>query len=125
MIERIKEYLEAQEDVLFAFLFGSYAEGRAGRLSDVDIAIYLQKEDGEREEEIWWEIEKRVKKEVDLLVLNRAKPLVAWSAIKRGKLLTMKDRRKFLEYMLEVSAEAEDFLEFNLDTLRRRLALRK
>jgi predicted nucleotidyltransferase len=35
------EYLRADKDILFAYLFGSLARKKAGPLSDVDIAVYL------------------------------------------------------------------------------------
>jgi len=34
------EYLRADVDILFAYLFGSLARRKAGPLSDVDIAVY-------------------------------------------------------------------------------------
>lgn len=42
-IDDIKTYLAAYSiNIPFAFLFGSYAEGRQTPLSDIDIAIYFQ-----------------------------------------------------------------------------------
>jgi predicted nucleotidyltransferase len=36
------EYLRADKDILFAYLFGSLARKKAGPLSDVDIAVYCE-----------------------------------------------------------------------------------
>ncbi|MCX9014360.1 MAG: nucleotidyltransferase domain-containing protein [Candidatus Methanoperedens sp.] len=41
-MEEIKKVLENEADVLFAYLFGSYARGTQGKTSDIDIAIYLR-----------------------------------------------------------------------------------
>lgn len=37
------EFLQSDENVLFAIVFGSFAKGKAGRHSDLDIAIYFKK----------------------------------------------------------------------------------
>jgi predicted nucleotidyltransferase len=39
--ERITGYLNKQEHVKLAYLFGSVAEGKEGKLSDVDLAFFL------------------------------------------------------------------------------------
>lgn len=41
-IEKIKEILEKDDNVVFALLFGSYASGRQKKGSDIDIAVYLK-----------------------------------------------------------------------------------
>jgi len=39
-LDRLKQSLASEEDILFAYLFGSAATGEVTALSDVDIAIY-------------------------------------------------------------------------------------
>ncbi|MGC9336910.1 MAG: nucleotidyltransferase domain-containing protein [Candidatus Cloacimonadia bacterium] len=38
---RVVEFLSKQKHVKLAYLFGSVAEGKEGKLSDVDIAVFL------------------------------------------------------------------------------------
>ena len=121
-IQRIlKEYFEKKEDVLMAFLFGSYAKSSTHRESDVDVAIYFRPQMNhleweefdikyEREDEIWLDVEKLLKRNVDLIVLNRARSSIASSAIS-GIPIVIKDRGLYLDFMLRVTAEAEDFRE--------------
>jgi predicted nucleotidyltransferase len=42
----LKEYFEKREDILMAFLFGSYAKAISHRESDVDIAVYFRPRSG-------------------------------------------------------------------------------
>lgn len=42
-LERLQQALAAEETVLFAYLFGSFATGTSTLLSDVDVAIYPAK----------------------------------------------------------------------------------
>ena len=115
IIEVLRRYFENRSDVLLAFLFGSVSKTHYGVLSDIDVAVYLKK--GANEIKIWCEIERLLKKEVDLLVLNRAIPTVAWEAI-RGIPLTVKDRGLYLDLILELSREAVDLMERNIDMWR-------
>lgn len=39
--KEVKEFLQKQDQVELAYLFGSVAQQRAGKLSDVDLAIFL------------------------------------------------------------------------------------
>ena len=82
---RLETFFAARADVLVAYLFGSHAEGRAHRESDVDVAVLLDRtvypESKDR-------FEARValssdlvgllhQNEVDVVVLNDAPPLLA------------------------------------------------
>jgi len=119
LIEKLKEYFSQREDIAFAFLYGSQAKGCANKLSDVDIAVYFyplerhpiefEKEvfyDGENE--IWGNLQRLLKKEVELLVLNRVSASVAASAI-RGVPLAIKDWGLYLDFMEVITDVAEDF----------------
>lgn len=118
-IKTLRNYFESRKDVAFAFLFGSQAKGRATKLSDIDIAVYFYPEKRhpveyeeevfyEGEDEIWSDLEKLLKREVEMLVLNRVSASVAASAI-RGIPLAINDWGLYLDFMLVVTREAEDF----------------
>jgi predicted nucleotidyltransferase len=121
MIEGLKNYFSKRQDVAFAFLFGSQARGGDTKLSDVDVAVYfypkkrkpIEYEEPvyyEKENEIWGDLERLLKKEVELLVLNRVSASVAASAI-RGIPLVINDWGLYLDFMDTVTREAEDFRE--------------
>lgn len=120
-INALKDYFETRKDIAFAFLFGSQASGKATKLSDIDIAVYFYPEKRhpiEYEEEIFYKgedevcsgVERILKKEVEMLVLNRAYATVAASAI-RGIPLAINKWDLYLDFMEIVTREAEDFGE--------------
>lgn len=124
VVERLKAHFQSKKDISFAFLFGSRAQGKTFRESDVDIAIHLRERYSFETVKIMWrELEEIVRKDVDLVVLNTAPPLLGYTAI-RGKVLAINDHRAFLDYMLQISQEAEDFREFLLDMWMLREKLR-
>ncbi|MHB1420323.1 MAG: type VII toxin-antitoxin system MntA family adenylyltransferase antitoxin [Bacillota bacterium] len=111
----LKEYFADREHVLMAFLFGSMARGAERLDSDADVAVYLADYyTPDDVNKLWGEIELLLKRDVDLLLLNKDNPTVNWSAI-RGIPLIIRDRSQYLEYMLSVSREAEDFQDFVID----------
>lgn len=120
MVTQLSEYFAKRNDVAFAFLYGSYARGTQHKNSDVDIAVYffpevrrpIQYEEDvyyDGEDEIWEDLDLLLKKEVELLVLNRAASVVCASAI-RGIRLNVKDWNLFIDYEETVSTEAEDMM---------------
>ncbi len=119
-LEKLKTYFQNREDISMAFLFGSRAKKTSGRLSDWDIAVYFktnsgeiewEKKEGEYPEEnnVWKDMMDILETDVvDLVVLNRIASSVAAPAI-AGTPLVIKNRRLYLEFMLRVTQEAEDY----------------
>lgn len=123
LLKTLKEYFSKRDDVAFAFLYGSYARGNFTSLSDVDIAVYFYPKQrhpiefeepdyyNDKENEIWGELESLLKKNVELLVLNRAPSIISASAI-RGIPIVIKDYGLYLDFMLIITDLAEDFADF-------------
>lgn len=134
-INILKDYFENRENVAFAYLFGSQAQGRATKLSDIDIAVYFTPEKWHPieyeeeifylgEDEIWSDLEKLLKKDIELLVLNRVSATISASAI-RGIPLAINDWGLYLDFMLTVTREAEDFRETVFNNFLERRALER
>lgn len=134
-IKPIKKYFENRKDVAFAFLFGSQAQGRATKLSDVDIAVYFYPENRhpveyeeevfyQGENEIWSDLETLLRREVELLVLNRVAASVAASAV-RGIPLVINDWGLYLDFMLIITDEADDFMDYIINDYKERALIEK
>lgn len=125
IIEALSNLCIKEEDISMAFLFGSFAKNRETSQSDMDIAVFLEKEWAiEKINEFWGEIDATVKRETDLIILNDARPTIAWTAI-RGISLKIKDYKFYLEYMLKVSREAEDSYDYVTDFFNLRERIRQ
>ena len=124
MLKLLKKYFDKREDVAFAFLFGSAESGKIRREGDIDIALYFwPKKDleweafGKRykgENAISLDLERLLKKEVDLVVLNRARAVLADEIIRKGKPIIIKEKGIFMDFLCVISDEAEyvrDWLE--------------
>jgi len=121
----LKKYFFSQPLVEMAFVFGSQVKGKTTPESDFDIAVYFKPKTGkldwedevffEEESEIWNDLEKIIKGKVDFVVLNRAPALLAFSIIKNGRPIVIKNRFRYLDFMLRISSAAIDFREFVQD----------
>lgn len=123
-IKQLEKYFSGRREVLFAFLFGSRVKDTAGGISDWDIGVYFGPQEANQIE--WEDTDKRYPSEdriwddlvdicktdnVDLVVLNRCSASIAASAI-RGMPLVLRDRAVFLDFVLRVDRQAEDYHHF-------------
>jgi predicted nucleotidyltransferase len=104
--DKITNVLKGDNNIVFALVFGSQANGQAIQLSDVDIGIFT-KDDipilhlGR----IASALEKVGEKEVDLVVLNdlyKRKPNFAFQIISSAKLLFTRDEDLFVDFKKNV-----------------------
>lgn len=104
-VETISKVLEKEPDIVFAYLFGSYAKGIQDEKSDIDIAIYLKDEkllekDPLYPSRIAIKIERGLagKKTLDVRVLNGSTLRFKNQVLRHGKLLFSRDEKKRIEF---------------------------
>lgn len=124
----------ADADVMSAYLFGSHAEGRAHRESDIDVAVLLDRR-SYPEESARFDARLRLigalgsalkSNHVDLVVLNDAPPGLARAVVTRGRRLFCRDAEadhRFRRTTLLRAADLEPWLRWTrrikLEALRR------
>ena len=124
----LKRYFRKREDISMAFLFGSVVKGSLTAVSDIDIGVYFipkgRSLDYENpsahyleEHGLWLDIERILHREIDFVVLNRAPATIADSAL-RGVPIVIKDKGLYLDFLLRVTRDAEDFRDFIEDYWR-------
>ncbi len=94
---RLTRALEPRPEILDAYLFGSQARGDAGALSDIDVAVYIDEDvanpgsygyDAELITDLMSELGTN---DIDVVLLNRAPPLLYHRVLRDGKLLVTRD----------------------------------
>ncbi len=76
-ISKIKDYLERDENIIFAYIFGSYATRAQRKQSDIDIALYFNKPPhGVDILKFVNKLSNLVAKEIHLVILNTASPFL-------------------------------------------------
>ena len=118
--ERIKhliaEFLMNRDDVIFAYLHGSFLSG--GPFRDIDVAVYTgKKHDVFYELGLEEELERLTGFPVDVRVLNDT-PISFRFSVLKGELLFSKDEEKRCEFEERTLREYHDF-SYHLNMYRR------
>ncbi len=96
---RLTRALEPRPEILDAYLFGSRARGDAGALSDIDVAVFIDEDlaepgpygyDAKLITDLMTELGTN---DIDVVLLNRAPPLLYHRVLRDGKLLVTRDPR--------------------------------
>jgi len=99
LIERITAVLVVRPEILEAYLFGSHARGEAQAHSDIDIAVFIDEAEvepgpfGYRSELTSALMSGLGTNAVDVVVLNRAPPLLYHRVLRDGSRLFSRDLR--------------------------------
>ncbi|NMB27790.1 MAG: nucleotidyltransferase domain-containing protein [Tissierellia bacterium] len=113
IIKKCKSILMDYEDIIFAYIFGSYVQGKMRADSDIDIAIYLEKKmDIETYLEIKMHLSDACKREVDLIVLNDAISLLKYQIYKNNILLFTRDKTIETRYKVKTLFEYSDMKRY-------------
>lgn len=121
--EKLRRRLEAFDEILFAYLFGSRADGRPRPDSDWDVAVLLRPEVSERER---FDLRLRLGLDLeevgraDVVVLNDAPPLLAQSAL-QGQRILVRDKTALVRFFVKTMAFADDARWWNEIHLKARL----
>lgn len=118
--DQLRSALQDTPGLTSAYLFGSVAEGREHRESDVDIAVLLDwatyptaRARFERRLDLIAALRSAAHREIDLLVLNDAPPRLARRIMTAGQRLVTTDAEQdhaHLRVVLSRAADLEPFL---------------
>lgn len=124
-IKKCKDILIGYENIIFAYIFGSYVQGKMRPDSDIDIAIYSDKKlDSETYLEIKMYLADACKREIDLIILNDANPLLKYEIYKNNILLFTRDNLLESNYKIKTLFEYNDvkrYLDLSYDRTIERL----
>lgn len=99
--------------IIFAYLFGSQAEGKSTAISDIDLAVFIDKKITKSER---FDIRLRLSndlsamagKGVDLIVMNDIPIQLAYEVIKHGKVIFCKDRDAMIDAEIKILSKYLD-----------------
>lgn len=119
-ISLLPDFFRRNPDIVFAYLFGGLARGKKGRLSDVDLAVYVKNPKSLKFLPLFRQLSQILgTDEIDLVVLNSAPISLSGRVLRNRQLLIDKD--PFLRHRYE-SRILREFFDF---TLRERQILQR
>ena len=124
----IVKYLRGKEEIFFAYIFGSLARKTSNRLSDIDIAIYIddKKIDNSKfrygyQAEVMTDLIGLLKtRKVDLVILNSAPPLLKHRVIYFGELIYSIDEKERIRFQVDTINRYIDYKMLQRKTLTKR-----
>jgi predicted nucleotidyltransferase len=97
LLPLLKDFFEKEEYIELAYLFGSVSEGKAGVLSDIDVAVYLSEsltkaQRNHKRIELIGSLTTLLKSDsVDLLIINDTSPVLSFEIIRPNILIYARD----------------------------------
>lgn len=109
LLEKLRGTLADRREVAFAYLFGSRSRGRSHGLSDVDVAVLTEAADerGEWEQrlELIGVVSRALRRDdVDVVLLQRAPPLLAERIARTGTLICSRDEARRVGWLVETKS---------------------
>jgi len=125
----LRPYFQKHPEIEVAYIFGSTVQGRTNVLSDVDIAVILDRQQVNEKSyrygykaEILTDLIKLLKtNNVDLVILNEASPLLRHRVLYFGSLVYSKNEKKRIQFQVETINKYNDFRQL----IKPRLATRR
>lgn len=118
-VKMIHSFCSSRPEIIVAYLFGSQATGKAGLLSDVDLAFLIDpslvKDKGRYgyHAQLITELMKLlVTNDVDVVILNEAPPLLKFKVIYNGRVIFSRSEKERLAFHVKAFNEYQDFRPF-------------
>jgi len=107
-------FLKTQGDIVAAYLFGSLAQGQASPRSDIDIAVLLTRVpdmlagEPDRQLRLMDDFRRFADREVDVVILNTAPPVLKDQVLRYGRRLYESDRTARIDFEVRTGQEYSD-----------------
>jgi len=100
-IKKIEDFLKSHQEIIFAYIFGSFTEGKT--FKDLDLAIYVEEKDPTLknifyEVELSKHLEEIIRIPVDIIILNKASNSILYRA-SQGILIKNSDDNRRVNFI--------------------------
>lgn len=129
IIKKLTNLFSHKPEIILAYLFGSVAEGKVHKFSDIDVAIYLK--DFKKGNEFDYKLNLLGElndilqtDDIDLVILNNTPPTLKNRIIRYGLLVKCVDeafRRRYLIQSYKEYEDAQHLLKIQFEYLKKRL----
>jgi predicted nucleotidyltransferase len=113
LIENMTAYFKTKSGIIAVYLFGSYAEGREGHTSDIDIGLLFDIGDPvsakKKTETVMIDLSRILRKDIHPVILNLAGEEILRQVFLKGKCILVKDSKKLARYKMTTFARIADF----------------
>ncbi|HZX49456.1 MAG: hypothetical protein A2Z47_06380 [Thermodesulfovibrio sp. RBG_19FT_COMBO_42_12] len=115
LIEGIKILLSPREEILLAYLFGSFSKGVSTPLSDIDIAVLIHGDISEekypygyRSELLTYLMKGLRTNRIDLVILNDAPPFLKFQVVRHEQIIISRSEDKRIDFQVKTISRYND-----------------
>ena len=108
VLEKVTSFLEARQEIIFAYVFGSFLDSYPLTFRDIDIGVYLKKKVSliDYQVKLSTELSEKVGLPVDVRLLNEAPERFVAKVLSQGKIIFNQDETEHSDVMERVSLYA-------------------
>jgi len=108
-LKSLRKFFNENPEIILAFVYGSYASKRISPPSDVDIGILFKTiPPMDTINDITEALSSILTREVDLVILNQASPILKMQILKNGILLYASKRKYFHQFYTDTVNQYDD-----------------
>ncbi len=110
----ILDYFKRDSQIISVTLFGSFARKAETPQSDVDVGILWKRDHVPDVDQLIArreDLSALLNKDVDLVCLNTASPIIGMQVYKNGKVLTVNDPREYAHYQMRLFVDYVELKE--------------
>lgn len=114
---KIKAYLSGDSAISTAFLYGSQVSGCVNQDSDLDIALLFDREHLPKTDRLLQLVDDLIsitEREVDLLILNDASPIICMQVLRKGEMILDKNHQAYLDFFAKTVSKYDDLKRVRL-----------
>ena len=109
LAKSLESFFKGRQDILLVFLFGSSARNRLRPSSDVDIGILFKTvPEIEATNALKEELSSILRREVDLVVLGHASPILRMQILKHGIVIFSRSKKNFHQFFTDTVNQYDD-----------------
>jgi len=109
MLSLLKEYFGPLSNVRLVFLFGSVVRNMLGPESDIDVAVQFQRIPNTYElQNIKEDLTEKLHREIDLVTLNQASPILRMQVLKNGIPVLVKEAAEYCRFFTDTISQYDD-----------------
>lgn len=129
LFRKLKKYFAQKPEIISAYIFGSFAENRVRKNSDMDVALFINEKTIKNpllyRIEVSAELMDLLKKRVEIMLLNFSNLLLRAQVFEKGLLIYEKAGNKralFQAYSMGLYYDYKKYLEFHTDNLKKKIS---
>jgi hypothetical protein len=110
VLQKLANYFLSDDNIQFAFIFGSYVSSRRKKNSDLDVAIYFKSPPEGLDVLYFMNVLSDLSgKEVDVVILNSASAFLRHQVMKYGISVVIKDRNVYRHFREKTISDYDEY----------------